>query len=78
MKSGIVKVWLTVVLVAMLLFITTGASLAALSWCDNDLGPMATIAEERNSDKAYKAEEITISVPTVAVSIAKQGTNPHK
>lgn len=78
MKHRIVKMWLIVVLVAVLLFTTTGAALAAVTWCDADLGPMAVVAEKRNSEHAYKAEGMVIFVPLQAVSISKDGTNTHK
>jgi hypothetical protein len=63
---------------AVLLQLKTEVAQARVAWCIADLGPMATIAEERNNPHAARAEALDFPVPSVAVSTAKGGANPHK
>lgn len=78
MKHRMIWILLSMIAAVILIFTVTGAALAAVCWCDSDLGPMAVVAEERNSEHAYKAEGKVISVPVQAVSISKGGANTHK
>lgn len=77
---------IVVLSLAVVLRVNAGVAEAGIAWCIADLGPMATIAEERNSPQAATAEALVVTVPSVAISDTKDvdgdgipdGTNPHK
>lgn len=72
------KIIIVALLVLVLSLALSQVASAAISWCATDLAPMATVAGDRNAAQANHAESNIISVPSIAVSVDKGGTNIHK
>ncbi len=88
-RSSVVRIGLATALALVLLVVMAQSAFAKISWCDEDLGPMATTAETRIAGTPAYAIQVgdgdpttpdghIVSVPVQAVSDAKGGTNTHK
>ncbi|MCL4459281.1 MAG: hypothetical protein M1136_03400 [Chloroflexi bacterium] len=71
---------LATLLIAGTVMVNVPSASAAVDWCESHLAPMSTTAEAQivGTPASDIQSQHIISVPSVAVSTEKGGSNPHK